>query len=163
MNSTGKLYYSSRNAYAHYVHYILSFLIFMHTVLLTFTHFAFFFFPSLSLIFFSLQLGILQISCTSFTIQWSWFITVTNQMRQYYRKKTSLRSVCQLPWRLPQLSGKGMRMPNSKQRQHMISLSRSLQGRRWTLHSSTHCHYLLWSYSLVYMSHQTLTHLLQNI
>ena len=45
MNSTGKLYYSSLNAYAHYVHYILSFLIFMYTVLLTFTHFAFFFFP----------------------------------------------------------------------------------------------------------------------
>ena len=163
MNSTGKLYYSSRNAYAHYVHYILSFLIFMHTVLLTFTHFAFFFFPSLSLIFFSLQLGILRISYTSFTIQWSWFITVTNQMWQYYRKKTSLRSVCQLPWRLPQLSGKETKMPNCKQKQHMILLSQSSQWRHWTLHSSTHCHYLLCSCLLVYVSHQNLTHLLQNI
>ena len=88
------------------------------------------------------------ISCTSFTIQWSWFITVSIWCYTIIKKKTSLRSVFQLSWPpywLPQLSGKETKMPNSKQKQHMILLSQSSQWRHWNLHSSTHCHYLLCS------------------
>ena len=152
---------------AHYMHCILTLFIFY--VYLS-PIFAFFFPPSHPLINFlplplSLLLEILDqmylIYYTMIMIHYSQYL-----MLHYYQKKTSLRSVCQLPWPpywLPWLSGKETKMPNIKKKQHMISLSQSSQGRHWTLRSNTHCHYLLCSCLLVYVSHQNLTHLLQNI
>ena len=62
---------------AHYMHCTFTFPLFFAYL---FAIFAFFFPPSQPLIFLLslfLLLGILQISYTSFTIQWSWFITVS--------------------------------------------------------------------------------------
>ena len=79
---------------AHYMHCTFTFPLFFAYL---FAIFAFFFPPSQPLIFLLslfLLLGILQISYTSFTIQWSWFIIVsiwcyTVIKKSHYRVSTS--------------------------------------------------------------------------
>ena len=166
MNSTGKLYYSR-----FLVHMLIMYIVFSLSLLYAYLclplRISFSLLPSpFPPLLFSLLLG--NITHQLCLIYYTMTVIHYNQypMLHYYQKKTSLRSVCQLPWPpywLPQLSGKETKMPNSKQKQHMILLSQSSQWRHWTLHSSTHCHYLLCSCLLVYVSHQNLTHLLQNI
>ena len=79
---------------AHFMHCTFTFPLFFAYL---FAIFAFFFPPSQPLIFLLslfLLLGILQITYTSFTIQWSWFITVsiwcyTVIKKSHYRVSTS--------------------------------------------------------------------------
>ena len=158
MNSTGKLCYAcfSSSLYALYFHsFSILCIPFSHLCLLLSSLQPSHFLP-LPL---SLLLEILDqlylIYYTMIMIHYSQYL-----MLHYYQKKTSLRSVFQLPWPpywLPQLSGKETKMPNSKQKQHMIYCLSHYKGDTelftLSLIATTCC-------VAAYVSHQILTYLL---